>query len=587
MKSMNISKWLMLFCGIVAFSSCDISLSPEDTITPESYFRNETDLELFTNSFYTSLPASEIYQDEADIIINMILDDAVSGQRVVPETGGGWSWGTLRQINYFLENSHRCKDEEVRRHYEGVARFFRAYFYYVKVRRFGDVPWYDQVIGSADKELLNKPRDSRKVVMSHVLEDLDFAIENLRADKNVYRVSKWTALALKSRIMLFEGTFRKYHKLGDWEECLEECVKASQELMTSGGFKLLSSYEALFSTFSAVDRADEIILARDYNYAAGLTHTVQGYVNSTGSGTCGVTKRLVDAYLMKDGSRHTDREGYQTMDFVTECKNRDPRMAATIRTQGYKVDGKAAAPNLRVANTGYQLRKYYVGIQYESYSEVDLPVFRLGEVYLNFAEAKAELGTLTQTDLDKSINLLRKRAGVTGMLDMTAANAKPDSWLQSAEFGYPNLAANASTYGNDANLGVILEIRRERTVEFVMEGLRYWDIMRWKEGKVFEQDFIGMYIPGPGGYDFDQDGTIDYNLYTDSDPGTPGEGVQLKLGSNLYVTDEDHGNLIVHKDYPRVWNEDRDYFYPIPIKERILTDGALAQNPGWDDGLGL
>ena len=326
-----------------------------------------------------------------------------------------------------------------------------------------------------------------------------------------------------------------------------------------------------------------MILARNYNYAAGLSHGVQGYVNAPGAGAGGVTKRLVDAYLMKNGTRHTDRAGYQTMSFMDECEDRDPRMLATLRGKGFKVDGKTTPADLKVANTGYHLSKYYVGKKYESYSEVDLPVFRLGEVYLNFAEAKAELGTLTQKDLDNSINLLRKRAGMTGLLNMADANANPCKWLQTKEFGYPNLVENAAKYGNDENLGVILEIRRERTVEFVMEGLRYWDIMRWKEGKVFEEDFLGMYVE-PGIYDLDEDGVNDYTFTTTSYTG-PTAGTILKLGTNLYVTDGDKGNLLLHRDFVRTWNEDRDYYYPIPIKERVLTNGKLRQNPGWNDGL--
>ena len=583
MKSTKISKWLIGLCFVAGLSSCDITLFPEDEVTPDTYFRNETDLELFTNSLYTSLPSTEIYEDEADIIINMILDDRISGQRVVPQTGGGWSWGTLRNINYFLENSYRCEDKEALAHYNAMARFFRAYFYYDKVRKFGDVPWYDEVIGSADKELLHKPQDSRVYVMDRVLEDLDFAIANLRDTKDVYRINKWTALALKSRIMLFEGTFRKYHRLGNWEECLQECVEASQDLMTNGGYKLYGSYAGLFTAVSATETSAEVILARNYNYAAGLSHGVQGYVNAPGAGAGGVTKRLVDAYLMKNGTRHTDRAGYQTMSFMDECEDRDPRMLATLRGKGFKVDGKTTPADLKVANTGYHLSKYYVGKKYESYSEVDLPVFRLGEVYLNFAEAKAELGTLTQKDLDNSINLLRKRAGVTGLLNMADANANPCKWLQTKEFGYPNLVENAAKYGNDENLGVILEIRRERTVEFVMEGLRYWDIMRWKEGKVFEEDFMGMYVEA-GIYDLDEDGVNDYTFTTTSYTG-PTAGTILKLGTNLYVTDGDKGNLLLHRDFVRTWNEDRDYFYPIPIKERVLTNGKLRQNPGWNDGL--
>ena len=602
MKSNKITKWLMLCMSVVAFSACDITLYPEDKITPDAYFRNEADLQLFTNNFYTSLPGGTgIYKDEADIIINPALIDEVSGQRIVPETGGGWSWTALRQINYYLENSHRCPDEAVRKHYDGIARFFRAFFYYEKVKRFGDVPWYDQVIGSGDKDLLNKPRDSRKFVMEKVLEDLDYAIANIRPAKDVYRVTKWAALALKTRVMLFEGTFRKYHGLGDWEACLNECVEAAEEFMKDGGYTLYKEgetpYASLFTAMDATATQSEIILARDYNQGVSLHHSAQNYTTSPTAGCTGVTRRLVDAYLMADGTFHTARANYDKLGFVEECKNRDPRMAQTLRTPGYQLKDaegvlKSAPSNLSAMKLGYQLRKYYISVEYDGFSEVDLPIFRTAEVYLNLAEAKAELGTISQDDLDRTVNALRTRAGITGNPLTVGAAAEP--WILSC---YPNLAKVAP-----ANLGVILEIRRERTVELVMEGFRYWDIMRWKEGKVFEQEFLGMYIPNAGGLDVDGDGKADYNIATATNAGDASVKPSLKVGENITLVIPDatgdqtknayngeNGFLTVHRQdvMKRVWREDRDYLYPIPTKERVLTNGVLKQNPGWNDGLGL
>ena len=581
----------MLCLSVVSLSACDITLYPEDKVTPGTYFRNENDLQLFTNNFYTSLPsATDIYADEADIIINPALDDKISGQRIIPETGGGWSWTTLRQINYYLENSHRCDDQAVRKHYDGIARFFRALFYYEKVKRFGDVPWYDVVVGSGDKELLNKPRDSRKYVMEKVLEDLDYAIANISETKDVYRITKWAALALKSRVMLFEGTFRKYHNLGDWQVCLEESVKASEELMKDGGFALFSKgstpYADLFMTLNATETSSEIILARDYNNTVQIRHSVQNYTKSPTAGCTGVTRRLVDAYLMKDGSFHTARANYDKLGFVEECKDRDPRMAQTLRTPGYAIDGVSTPADLASMKLGYQLRKYYINVQYDGFSEVDMPVFRLAEIYLNLAEAKAELGTITDADLENTVNKLRARVGVTGKLT-TAATVEP--WIANC---YPTLKAL-----NPSNLGVILEIRRERTVELVMEGFRYWDIMRWKEGKVFEEEFLGMYIAGAGQIDVDGDAKGDFNIITKGNSGVSIAGKDLKVGENLTLvipgaTSEYNGEsgfLTVHRQdvMQRQWKEERDYYYPIPTKERVLTNGVLTQNPGWDDGLGI
>lgn len=572
----------VLFSAAVV--SCDmLDLTPEDRVTPDTFFKSENDLELFTNNFYPSiLPATSIYRDEADGIINPILNEAISGQRIIPETESGvdgWGWDALRQVNYYLENSSNCSDEEARNHYDGVARFFRAYFYYYKLRRYGEVPWYDHVIGSADTEDLNKPRDTRETVMQNMIADLDWAIDNLRREKDVYRVTRWTALALKSRVCLFEGTFRKYHGLGDWEKYLEECSEASETFMNESGYTLYTEgstpYQSLFSSLNA--QSSEIILARDYNYNLTLTHNVQTYEISSGSGCAGVTKRIVDAYLMKSGERFTDQPGYETMSFQEETKDRDPRLAQTFRTPGYTLDGKNTAPDLKVAKLGYQLIKYYVSPAYDQTSENDLPLFRTAEVYLNFAEAKAELGTLKQEDLDKSVNLLRDRVKMPH-LDMAAANANPDPWLETTQWGYPNV-------DKGSNKGVILEIRRERSIELIMEGFRYYDMMRWKEGKAFEQPFLGMYFPGPGEYDLDGDGSPDVYLYESGKGGNSSAPTQLEIGTQIYLSNGSEGNLIMHKSLVRSWNENRDYLYPIPTKDRILTGGILTQNPGWDDGL--
>ena len=421
--------------------------------------------------------------------------------------------------------------------------------------------------------------------MQNIIADLDWAADNLRREKDVYRVTRWTALALKSRICLFEGTYRKYHGLGDWEKYLDECAKASDLFMTESGYTLYNEgstpYQDLFSSMDAI--STEIIMARDFNQSLSLTHSVQNYEISSGSGCAGVTKRIVDSYLMNNGERFTDQDGYETMTFIDEMKDRDPRLAQTFRTPGYTVDGTLTYPDLSIAKLGYQPMKYYISKTYDLTSVNDLPLFRTAEVYLNFAEAKAELGTLNQDDLDRSINLIRNRADMPDLI-MADANANPDQWLESEQWGYPNV-------DKGANKGVILEIRRERTIELFMEGFRYYDLMRWKEGKVFEKPFLGMYFPAPGEYDLDGDGNPDVYLYDDTSSGTSSAPVQLKIGERIYLYDQEtgtvgsKGNLIMHQDLIRHWNEDRDYLYPIPTRDRILTNGALSQNPGWDDGL--
>ncbi len=576
---------ILAIVGFITFTaSCDEQLDvfPKDKLYADAFFKTENEIRLYSNNFYIDLlpGASSIYGEGADVVVLATLEEEVNGQRTIPASGGGWNFSTLRDINFYLENSHRVQDESVKLKYNGLAKFFRAYFYFDKVKRFGDVPWYNRVLGSTDPELY-KPRDSRQLVMDSIINDLNFAIENLPAEKKLYHVTKWTALALKSRIGLFEGTFRKYHGIEGYEQFLDYAIEASQELMTNSGYTVFKTgstpYMDLFASLDA--NSTEIILARDYDATLSLIHNVQNYQNTSSMGKPGLAKSIVNTYLMADGSRFTDIPGYETMQFNEECANRDPRLAQTIRTPGYKRKGATAvvSPNLASTMTGYHLIKYTMETVYDDYNKScnDMPIFRLGEVLLNYAEAKAERGTLTQTDLDNSVNLLRKRVNMPDLI-MANANANPDPYLTSAETGYPNV--------NGTNKGVILEIRRERTIELVAEGHRYYDIIRWKCGKRFEKPMLGIYIPGPGNYDLDKNGKLDVCFYEGDKPAAfvP---LFLKIGQDVTLSEGNKGFIICHSLNQRVWDENKDYFYPIPIKDRTLTEGALTQNPGWNDGL--
>jgi len=552
---------------------------PLAELAPENYFRNAKELENYTNTFYDQLPdALDIHYNnphQADDEARNTLPDEFRGTRITPGSGGGWSWSPLRRINIYLAHSHQSEDEAARLLYDGVARFFRAYFYFDMVVRFGDVPWYDSVLG-VDDEGLTKPRDSRKFVFEKMLEDIDFAIEHGRVQKSGQLITKWTALALKSRMCLFEGTFRKYHGLGDWEEILQESVLASQQLMDAGVYRIYSgnpnsAYQELFIADNAI--LDEMILAREYTEAVPLIHAANFYILSASYGRPGMTKSVVNSYLMADGTRFTDIPGHQTMQFYEETRNRDPRMAQTIRTPGYRRIGnnQTSVPDFATSVTGYQYSKYILSPAYDAGRNVnDMPIFRYAEVLLNYAEAKAELGTLTQADIDRSIKLIRDRVGMPN-LDVNAANSTPDPFLVSE---YPNVTKGA-------NMGVILEIRRERRIELIKEGHRYRDLMRWKEGARLARPFYGMYFPGVGEFDLDRDGVIDLVIYEGSAP-TPVPGRQYqRLGELVLENGRNGGRIVNLPDITKQWNENKDYLYPIPLDELLLND-QLQQNEGWD-----
>ena len=588
---------------IAGLSACDSLLDKEplDRVTQFDYFKTKSALELFSTPFYANLLDKTPYDEQNDLLVQMTLSDILYGgdKRTVPNTGGGWSWGNLRRINTLLEYVDQCEDKDAVLEYTALSRFFRAAFYFDKVKRFGDVPWYDTQLGSADPDLY-KARDSRELVMTKMIEDVDFAINSggLTEEVTPYRVNKWAALALKARFCLFEGTYRKYHGINleghDYTYYLEEAAKAAKTIIDEGPYKIYSTknpdkdYMMLFAQENA--STEEYILAIRNSYEAQVYHNATAYTLLPTQGRPGYTRKFINMYLMKNGTAFTDRtDGWQTLPFTEEVKDRDPRLAQSIRTPGYKRIGakRVQGPDLGVTITGYQPIKFVQDttasggqIDRNDRSTCDMPVFRYAEVLLNYAEAKAELGTLTQDDLTISVNEIRNRVEMPA-LNMAEANKNPDWYLSSEEYGYPNVTG--------ANKGVILEIRRERAVELIQEGLRLQDLYRWKAGYCIDQTISGMYFPGPGEYDLSGKGKTDLILYTaGSTKPKDEEGVSVyELGSDIILSEGNKGYVYYHKTVENLrtpFNEERDYLYPIPSGERSLNPN-LTQNPGWSDGL--
>lgn len=593
----------LILSASVLVVSCDLAEQPKAKAGRDMIFGSETGLLTYTNGFYEYLPDYDNAHKQ-----NITMDNAAKNATGTYEVGAyttntstSWSWGSIRNVNYFLKyNTSSNVSEPIRNNYSGIARLFRAYLYFNKLVQYGAVPWIDIPLEPDSPELF-KTQDSRDVIISKMIEDLDFAAANITEDKitpNSNRVNRWTALFFKSRVCLFEASFRKYHATGSkyGKEYLKDCkitaeelyrqaADAAQEIIEKGPYRLYTgtpyangrgSYRELFISDNAVSQEVMLSLALDPVLQLGEANW---YYNSStyGPHLC-MTHAFAKTYLNLDGTPYNDKKGDTYKTFAEETSGRDYRLNQTIRGADYTCKDKEGVFVPTPANmtghslTGYQFTKYVMDdISFDggrtNYN--DVPIARYAEVLLNYAEAKAELGTLTDADWEKTIGALRGRAGITGGLDKKPTTADP--YMMSIYTGVTD--------------PVILEVRREREIELILEGLRLNDLKRWACGKLWETAaWDGIYIPALNTpLDLNGDGTNDVFVTEDSKYSGPYKSIAMYTGANLKVVklaDDTKGGYRLNYEISRVWN-DNMYIYPIP-EIVIQKNPNLKQNPGWD-----
>lgn len=593
----------LILSASVLVVSCDLAEQPKAKAGRDMIFGSETGLLTYTNGFYEYLPDYDNAHKQ-----NITMDNAAKNATGTYEVGAyttntstSWSWSSIRNVNYFLKyNTSSNVSEPIRNNYSGIARLFRAYLYFNKLVQYGEVPWIDIPL-EPDSPELYKTQDSRDVIISKMIEDLDFAAANITEDKitpNSNRVNRWTALFFKSRVCLFEASFRKYHATGSkfGKEYLKDCkitaeelyrqaADAAQEIIEKGPYRLYTgtpyangrgSYRELFISDNAVTQEVMLSLALDPVLQLGEANW---YYNSStyGPHLC-MTHAFAKTYLNLDGTPYNDKKGDTYKTFAEETSGRDYRLNQTIRGADYTCKDKEGVFVPTPANmtghslTGYQFTKYVMDdISFDggrtNYN--DVPIARYAEVLLNYAEAKAELGTLTDADWEKTIGALRGRAGITGGLDKKPTTADP--YMMSIYTGVTD--------------PVILEVRREREIELILEGLRLNDLKRWACGKLWETAaWDGIYIPALNTpLDLNGDGTNDVFVTEDSKYSGPYKSIAMYTGDNLKVVklaDDTKGGYRLNYEISRVWN-DNMYIYPIP-EIVIQKNPNLKQNPGWD-----
>ena len=547
--------------GVTTLTGCNdafLERSPQN-INDQTYWTSPSDLQTYANAFYDILPHGVSNYDDtwSDNQVPRGVESYIWGQYAVPTEDGSWSksaWSNLRYINYFMTHYGTVTgDEGEINRYVGEMRFFRALQYFSKVMTYGDVPWLEEDMNTDSPELYG-PRTPRNEVIQHIIDDLDFAIEWLpegRVSSGDNRLTADVARHIKARVCLYEGTYYKYHtELGyEWQSLLQEAVDASDALINSGNYSIYNMNDPehdYYNMFIMEDKSNlsEAILYIDY--ADPLRRHNWGH--GAWEANTGFSKDFIDSYLYADGLPKA-LTSYPTDDatIAEEFANRDPRLKQMVLNNEF-FEGNSAFVGHEVASddayvntfctTGYQTIKGYdpatghLGFTLET---ADGIAYRYAETLLINAEAKAELGTINQSDLDRTINVLRDRVGMPHLM---------------MEVGFTD--PNWPDYGYDLS-PLLQEIRRERRIELAGEGFRWNDICRWKAGKLFENPMTYVGKKVTTGTRTDEGYAIVYPDYTNPD---------LSIGGNS-----------------RKW-EDQRYLLPIPTNELQLNP-ALEQNPGW------
>ncbi|HLR90038.1 MAG TPA: RagB/SusD family nutrient uptake outer membrane protein [Balneolaceae bacterium] len=554
-----------LFAALLVVSGCEEHLTrpPLDQMTDETYWTNEENVRTFSWGFYPGFFTGYgsgftwgAYFSGQSLNDDFAPTNPPQFTENVPTSGGGWGFANVRKANIFIDRVQGVDmAPEAVEHWTGVGRFFRGLQYHLLVRSFGDVPWYDEVL-EEDDERLYKPRDPRTVVMDNVLSDFKYAAEHVRESdgEDGLTVNRYVVLAYMSRAFLFEGTFLKYHDIDQQkaEEYLKEAKWAADQIIQSGNYQVSDNYREMFNSLSLAGNP-EMILYRKYEIGV-LTHALNSYNNREPQ--TGVSKNAIESYLASDGLPISISPAYQGDRSIEDVMaNRDPRLRETIVPE-LRLNGVVS----NYSTSGYATHKFLneeikdLPEGSSNLNPTDAPVIRYGEVLMNYAEAAAELGTLTQEDLDKSINQLRARGeGVVPPLQVIG--------------GQP--AVNGAVYDDpkrDPDVSPLLwEIRRERRTELMMEGFRLNDLRRWKK-----LDYADT-VENP---DINRGAWVDRNDYPDlqADVTLDGEGEQ---GYIVPSTQQ--------QSQRRLYDE-RVYLNPIPINQITLyrDNGAeLSQNPGW------
>lgn len=558
---MNMKKYILtsLLLGSLALTGCNdafLNRTPLDELTDENFWKTEAHVKSVANACYNHLIGKDIINYEA------LGDDALwynnSGYRQIGSGAYGsdlsilnsqWEkfYRGIRECNYFLENYNRAEavSTETRERYAAEVKFIRAYQYMFLTQFWGDVPLVTKTLTMDSPELFD-PRTSRKDVIDFILNDLRSSYKALPATiaggkSDFGRITQAASLALIARLALYNER---------WEMAAE----AAKEIMDMNYFSIYTSggtsnaYRNLFIYEGRASRNasnKETILAFVYNYTAGTKHNLSRELQVPDQETRLMpTKAFVDNYLCSDGKPVSISPLYSEASYDALFQNRDPRMKQAILSPGSAWNGKADGSASNTATTIFRTPRFtndkkgcvtrtgFYPVKYCEPTKVsavgtddnDIIIFRYAEVLLTYAEAMFKQGKLTQDIVDQTINKLRDRVGMHRM----------------------NLTELA-----EWELNIEDELRRERRVEMFMEGWRYFDVQRWKEG-----DRLGNDVKG-----------IKKSM------------VEVQSSVDGYATDAD-GYIITMSG--RIFEDPKNYLWSLPFTQMERNPNLKPNNPGWN-----
>ncbi len=584
--------------AVVGLSSCKkdslLNQTPLTALSDASYWNTVSDLRNYINNLYSNGNIFPLFIGDfsggyytadanSDNLVPLGHSTRLNGEYTLAGNGGYADWTDIRDVNYFLANYHRVKSSwsDISM-YVGESYFFRAMLYFNGLKSYGALPWVSKPLNVNDSAELYSSRLPRNIVVDSIVTDLDSAIADLpvKSSASSMRLYREYAQAFKARVCLYEGTWEKYHQTDDFgvpgqdgSAFLQKAAAAASDVMASGTFSLdnIGLYHGYWSLFNQTDysASKEVIF---WGASIGGANGNNDWQNIFQGGSyrtfnMGLSKSLVDDYLCTDGNPTSVSPLYKGDDSLNlVAANRDPRLSQVMFLAGDTVTYSAASSATVFTNpailasdgscpTGYQL---YKGLNVDPFQNPNTPspvhntdgviYMRYPEVLLIYAEAKAELGTITQSDVDATINKLRDRVGMAH-LNLGSIPSDP-KWI------FPALSP------------VINEVRRERRVELACEGFRFDDICRWAAA--------GILISGwkPLGAPVHQFLTVNF--------ATSGSSY-LVVGSNIYVNGQGYiepyqKTATLSSGYN--FNLKRDYLLPID-QQNLNLNSKLTQNPGW------